>query len=168
MFGWWFRARPKVVVALHGGAMRLSKNFTLGEMTRSATARRRGIANDPGKDEVQALRVLCQHVLQPARNALGALTVTSGYRSRKLNKALKGAKRSHHMRGMAADIVPTGGVSVHKLGKWLQNNTKYTQLIYEFGEWIHVSYDPEDLRREVLEAYKDEKGRTKYRTFKFT
>jgi len=162
-----FRLRPTPQPQLPIANHRLSKNFTLAEMTRSRTARVRGIDNTPDAEAVRNLTQLCERVLQRARNALGALTVTSGYRSLQLNKAVKGARDSDHTKGMAADIVPTGGVTLEQLGKWIQDNCEFKQLIYEFGEWLHVSYDPDDIRGQVLEAYKDSHGKTRYRIYRF-
>lgn len=158
---------PEQIEAPKSLPVRLSKNFTLAEFTRSGTAKRRGIDNTPTHAQAMAMMALCKSVLQPLRNALGPISVTSGFRSAKLNKAIGGARRSHHTRGMAADIVPTHGMSLEQMGKWIQTNCKFTQLIYEFGEWLHVSYDPDDLRNQVLEAYRDSRGKTKYRIYRF-
>lgn len=144
----------------------MGPNFTLAEMVRSGTAERRGIENLPNLREYGALCALVTAVLQPARSALGPMQVTSGYRSSALNKAVGGARNSHHVRGMAADIVGVG-YSLAELGEWIQANCNFTQLILEHGQWVHVSYDPADLRGEVLEAYKDGK-KTRYRTYSFT
>lgn len=142
----------------------LTVNFSVAELTRSRTARKRGIANVPSAAELGALRLLCANVLQPARNALGAITVTSGYRCPKLNKAIGGARNSDHMYGRAADIVPTGGVTLDELGMWIETHCQFRQLIYEHSEWLHVSYDPNDLRCQTLEAYRDPTtNKTRYR-----
>ncbi|MEB3211321.1 MAG: peptidase M15A, partial [Leptolyngbyaceae bacterium] len=61
--------------------VRLTRNFTLREMTRSETADRLGLDNSPSPAEIENLRKLCLQILQPARDALGPLTVTSGFRS---------------------------------------------------------------------------------------
>ena len=68
--------------------MRISKNFTLAELTKSNTATRLGISNTPDKEGIHKLRLLATELLQPLRNAVGALRVTSGYRSESLNKAI--------------------------------------------------------------------------------
>ena len=47
--------------------MNLTQNFTLSEMTKSETALRYGMANDPTATEIENMRLLCEKVLQPVR-----------------------------------------------------------------------------------------------------
>ena len=61
--------------------MKLSKNFTLKELTRSATALRLGINNKPDIVCLDNMQNLVNDVLQPLRNTLGAIRITSGYRN---------------------------------------------------------------------------------------
>ena len=90
--------------------MKLTKNFSLEELTRSDTAERKGIDNSPTAEHIHNLAALCENVLQPLRDKLKhSIRVTSGYRSEKLNKAIGGASRngkptSEHCYGKAADI----------------------------------------------------------------
>ena len=89
----------------------LSKHFTLWEMMRSGTAVRLNIKNVPDEQEKEALRQLCQHVLEPLRCRYGAIIITSGYRCLRLNRAVGGVPTSQHMRGEAADIfIPNLGI----------------------------------------------------------
>lgn len=44
-------------------------------------------------------------VLQVLRNIHGRLRISSAYRCEKKNKEVGGAKRSYHLKGLAADIV---------------------------------------------------------------
>ena len=76
--------------------MRLSKNFTLKELTYSSTALRRGIDNEPSKEGILKLTLLATGLLQPLRERLGALRVTSGYRSPELNTSIGGSTNSQH------------------------------------------------------------------------
>lgn len=131
---------------------RLTTNFTLDELTRT----RFSVDNTPGKKEEAALQLLAEKVLQPARDALGPIEVTSGFRSVSVNTLVHGARNSHHLKGMAADLqMPDGN---HKrLFDYIRTNLVYTQLIWEFGsldqpQWVHVSYDPADLKMQVLRA----------------
>ena len=82
--------------------MKLSKNFSLNEMTKSQTALRRGIDNEPTNDEIDNLRILCEYVLQPVREHFGKpVTINSGFRSKELNKAIGGSTTSDHCKFQA-------------------------------------------------------------------
>jgi hypothetical protein len=82
--------------------MRLSKNFTLAELTATSHGK---LQDAPSLEVIQNLQHLCIHVLQPLRDAIGRpVYITSGYRSAKLNARVGGVKNSYHLRGLAADI----------------------------------------------------------------
>lgn len=157
--------------------MRISKNFTLQELTRSNTALRLGINNIPTKDGVHKLTILANSILQPIRNEIGPLRITSAYRSPELNMAIGGSSNSQHCRYEAVDCqFSKDGImdnikifeAIEKLG------LDFDQLILEFGDstkttdpsypaWIHISYKIADNRQQVLVAYKDDNNKTKYR-----
>jgi zinc D-Ala-D-Ala carboxypeptidase len=148
--------------------MNLSPNFTLTEMTKSETGLRLGIPNEPNEEQLQSLTQLAQKVLQPVRDAFKkGVKVNSGLRVPELNKAVGGSPTSDHCRGQAADIeIP--GVSNYALAKWIQDNLEFTQLILEFytqgvpdSGWVHVSYDPSNLKRQSLTAVRRD-GKTVY------
>ena len=85
--------------------MKLTEHFTLEELERSDTAKREGIANVAGPQEIAHMRELCEKVLEPARQQLGLpITITSGYRCKALNEKVGGAGYSYHLTGRAADI----------------------------------------------------------------
>jgi hypothetical protein len=152
---------------------KLSENFRLSEFTRSTTARRLGIDNTPNEEQLRNLDALVDNVLQPARERLGMpLHVTSGLRVEALNRAVGGSRTSDHMYGRAADVEtrPETPENMWKLGHFIETECAFRQLIWEFGgEWIHVAYDcaPGGNRGQVLEAYKNSAGRTRYRPFTF-
>ena len=130
------------------------KYFTLHELTKSATASRKGIDNTPTEDVKGNLELLVEKILDPLREAWGApIIVTSGYRCPKLNKAVGGAKTSQHMKGQAADIrtVSDKPADNKKLfDKIRELKLPYDQLIDEFNyNWVHVSYGPRN-RRQIL------------------
>lgn len=135
--------------------MKITKNFTLEELLRSATASRLSIPNTPSVSVTHNLILLCNHILQPLRNAYGKpIIVTSGYRSPELNKAIGGAKNSQHMRGQAADIKGSGGAipqENRRLFDLIQKlNLPFDQLIDEKNfSWIHVSFS-DTPRHQVL------------------
>jgi zinc D-Ala-D-Ala carboxypeptidase len=148
--------------------MNLTKNFTLSEMTKSETALRHDMDNTPDQTVISNLQALAVHVLQPVRDHYGkGVKVNSGYRSPDVNARVGGSRTSDHTRGMAADIeIP--GVSNHELAEWVKANLPYTQLILEFytrgvpdSGWVHVSYDPANLKKQDLTAVK-EGGKTVY------
>ena len=141
--------------------MNLSANFTLKELTKSDTATRLGLENMPDDAALENLKTLCEKVLQPVRDHFGkSVTVNSGYRSPESNAAVGGSKTSDHCKGMAADIeIP--GVANAELAQWIMDNLDYTQLILEFytsgipdSGWVHVSYDPNNLKKQELTATK--------------
>jgi uncharacterized protein YcbK (DUF882 family) len=126
--------------------MRLSKNFSLKEFTRSETAAKLGINNVPSEAIVANLEMLVLRVLQPARDFLGPLTITSGYRSMELNAAVGGAEVSQHLFGEAADV-KSKNVSTYELACWIRDNCEFDQLILEYYDdsdphsgWVHVSF----------------------------
>jgi len=147
--------------------MNLSANFTLKELTKSDTATRLGLDNTPDDEALENLKTLCEKVLQPVRDNFGRVTVNSGYRSPESNAAVGGSKTSDHCKGMAADI-EVDGVDNPDLAQWIMDNLEYTQLILEFYErgkgssgWVHVSYDPNNLKKQELTATKVA-GKTTY------
>lgn len=149
--------------------MKLTENFSLAEMIKSETALRRGLDNTPGEEEINNLRLLCEQVLQPIRTAYGrGVKVNSGFRHPDVNAAVGGSRTSDHCRGMAADIeIP--GVANADLAAYIEQYFDFTQLILEFytpgipdSGWVHVSYDPNNLKKQVLTAMK-ENGKTVYK-----
>ena len=76
--------------------MKLSKNFTLKEMTKSDFAIRNSIANEPNMDQIVKLKELCQKLLQPVREKFGPVIVTSGYRSPELCAKIGSSLDSQH------------------------------------------------------------------------
>ena len=126
--------------------MRISKNFTLEEMTASATAKARGISNNPGQTDIVNLCGLVHNVLQPLRNWWGKeVKIGSGYRSLALNRAVGGVSNSQHMKGEAADLCIDG--DMEKARDWFQyikQHCDFDQLIMEHNAkgtyWVHVSY----------------------------
>lgn len=136
--------------------MKLTDHFTLAELTFSQTAARENIENRPGPEQVENLRLLCEHILEPIRVDVGKpITVSSGFRSPRLNKAVGGAPTSQHLNGQAADIV-SFAVPVKSLFKRIiRMGLPYDQIIYEGtrkSAWVHVSYDAERRRGNILRA----------------
>ena len=152
--------------------MQLSKNFSLVELTKSQTAERKGISNDPSPDHLENLRLLCERVLQPIRDHFNhVVSVSSGYRSPQLSAAIGSSVDSQHCKGMAADF-EIYGTPNNEVFNWIKNNLMYDQMILEYWNleepnsgWIHVAYNPdqEENRKQNLWAYKDENNKTQYK-----
>ena len=127
------------------------KYFTIDELTKSNTAIRMKIDNEPNGEQLSNLMDLVDNVLDPLREAYGkAIKVTSGFRSFALNKEVNGSKTSQHLKGQAADI--TGGsVSENKKIFSLCKALQFDQLIDEYDyKWIHVSYNKNKNRKQIL------------------
>ena len=125
----------------HGG--QLTPHFHLAEFTASETALRRGIDNTPPQHVVERLCEVAL-VLENIRFFLKApIIITSGYRSPKLNRAVRGARGSHHMDGYAVDfIAPLYGDHVRVAHRcWASLYQRWDQLILEPG-WVHLSLHP--------------------------
>lgn len=149
--------------------MKLSKNFTLQEMVHSYTAVKKGILNEPSKAQIGNIRTLCDKVLQPLRDALGPIHISSGFRSVELNRAIGGSSSSQHcaLKGAASDI--DLGQRNAEVFNYIKDNLEWDQLIWEFGDdknpsWVHVSYNEGNNRKQILKAIK-ENGKTKYIVF---
>ena len=140
--------------------MKLSKNFTVAELSKSEAATRQGLDNTPSMTVIDNLQQLVDNILQPIRDKFGAVVVTSGYRSPAVNKAIGGSATSDHCKGFAADFEVLA-MDNKELALWIRDNLKFTQLILEFyhkgvpdSGWVHVSYNKDNLKNEALTAVK--------------
>ncbi|HVJ94603.1 MAG TPA: D-Ala-D-Ala carboxypeptidase family metallohydrolase, partial [Labilithrix sp.] len=147
---------------------KLSEHFTLAEFTTSSTANKKGIKNTPKASEIAAMKALCDNVLEKVRTHFGAsVAVSSGFRCEKLNTAIGGSTTSQHVKGEAADFT-VSGKTVKQVFNYIAFESKmpFDQVIFEFNRWVHVSYTTGTNRKEILEAYSDANGKTKYRNIK--
>ena len=150
--------------------MKLSKNLTLDEATKSATAIKNGISNKPSGEHLSNLMAIAQNVFQPVRDHFGKpIAITSGYRSQALNDLIGGASGSQHSKGEALDLDADvfGGLENYQLFHYIKDNLAFDQLIWEFGteenpDWVHVSYKATGNRGEVLMCVK-QNGKTIYK-----
>ena len=151
--------------------MKLTANITLDELTKSQTAERKGINNNPSPEQIENLKALAVNVLQPIRSHFDKpLIISSGFRCAQLCLEIGSKISSQHVaddEAAAADFeIP--GVDNMQLAMWISKNTDFDQLILEFYEpgdpnsgWVHCSAVKEGSRAQVLKASKVE-GRTKY------
>lgn len=135
--------------------MKLSKYFTLYEMTRSQKASQRNILNVPNDAQIENLIELCICVLDRIRETVGRpIMVTSGYRSNLLNKAVGGSRTSQHLQGQAADIQVKGMKTEQLFQLILKSGIEFDQCIQEFDTWIHISFNKGNNRKQALRAIK--------------
>jgi len=153
--------------------MKLSNNFSLNEMTKSQTAERKGISNNPSEDHMNSLKALCENVLQKVRDHYGkVVSISSGYRSPELCVSIGSSVNSQHAKGQAADF-EIFGTSNADLCKWISENCDFDQMILEYhtvGEpnsgWVHVSYRSDgENRKQILRAYRNESKKTCYESY---
>lgn len=147
--------------------MKLSAHFDLCEFTRSESAKREGVSNNPTPEHLENIKILCEKVLEPIRAKFGPINISSGYRSADLNHFIGGSLNSDHCKGRAADIDMDGHggeVTNKMIFDYIKDNLEMDQLINEFNySWVHVGYRKGANRMQVLDAVK-EGGKTVYRT----
>lgn len=143
--------------------IKMSNNFWLTEFTKSDTAVRFGIDNEPSDEEIVKLEYLCNRLLQPIRDYIvqvgwgRSVTITSGFRCLELNRKLGSIDSSQHILAIAADF-EVRGLDNLKLAKYIRGNYEFDQLILEFhtlgdpnSGWVHVSLkETGHNRQEVL------------------
>lgn len=155
-------------------AMKLSNYLSLAEVTRSDTAKRKGISNEPTAEHLENMKTIAVEVFDKVREYFGVpIFVSSGYRSAALNKAIGGSATSDHNLGRALDLDQDGhgnGVTNADVFKFIKDNLEFDQLIWEFGtdknpDWVHVGYRKGANRKQILKAVR-EGGKTKYVPYK--
>ena len=132
----------------------ISKNVTYKEATKSNTATKLGLDNNPGETELEAMKLVAENVFQPLRKKFGRTRVNSFFRSEALNKALRGSKTSQHRKGEAMDVDALDGTTNKEIFDYIRENLD--QLIGEGLDydgdysWVHFSYKKEGNRKQVL------------------
>ena len=144
---------------------RISFNISYLEATKSATAKRNDILNEPNESQLENMKLLAEKVFEPLRKGLGnhPINIASFFRSAELNKVIGGAKNSQHManNGAAMDIDLDGSKYLYNYQafNFIKDHLNFDQLIWEFGDkynsdWVHVSYKKDSNRMQVLKAEK--------------
>jgi hypothetical protein len=137
--------------------MQLSTHLSLAEVMRSETAKRKGISNMPTPEHIENFKKLAEKVFEPIREHFGApIHLSSGYRSKALNEAIKGSSTSQHCSGEAIDIDMDGTeIKNAEIFNFIKDNLEFDQLIWEFGtdtnpDWVHVSYESTGKQRKMI------------------
>lgn len=144
--------------------MKISDHLSLAEVTRSETAKRKGMSNMPTPEHLENFKKLAINIFEPIRKHFGVpIHISSGYRSKELNTAIKGSLLSQHCSGEAIDIDMDGsanGVTNKQVFDYIKEHLNFDQLIWEFGtkdkpDWVHVSFESSGKqRKQVLRAVK--------------
>ncbi len=153
--------------------MQLSKNLSLAEMTRSESAKRAGIKNNPTKLHLANMVKLANDIFQPIRDYFGIpIHLSSGYRSKELNAVIPGSsKTSQHSKGEAIDIdMDNTKITNKQVFDYIKDNLEFDQLIWEFGTkdnpaWVHVSYNASGKQRKQILKAKKSNGKTVYSAY---
>lgn len=154
--------------------MKLSAHLDLAEVTRSETAKRKGISNMPTPEHLENFKKLAENIFEPIRKHFGVpIMISSGYRSKALNTAIGGSLTSQHCSGEAIDIDMDGssnGVTNKMVFDYAKANLNFDQLIWEFGtkenpDWVHISFESTGKqRKQILRAVKSG-GKTAYQPY---
>ena len=155
--------------------MKLSEHLDLSEVTRSESAKRKGISNMPTEAHIANFKLLAEKIFEPIRTHFRCpIIISSGYRSKELNAAIGGSLTSQHCQGEAIDIDMDGtanGVTNRMVFDYIKDNLNFDQLIYEFGDannpdWVHVTYESTgNQRKQILKAIRVN-GKTSYTNYK--
>lgn len=130
--------------------VRISRFFMLSEFVRSDVAARHGIPNEPDDVQAASLRHLAVEVLDPLRELLGPMRITSGLRRPAVNSIVGGDRFSDHMYGRAADVLPLACSLREAMQVTVDSKLPFRQAIFEFGHWLHVSWRPEPTREALM------------------
>ena len=150
--------------------MKISEHLDLSELTRSESAKRNGINNNPTPEHIENFKLLAENVFEPIRlHFKTPIFISSGYRSKELNAFIKGSASSQHCKGQAIDIDmdgSKGGVTNKMVFDFIVSQLEFDQCIHEFGtdanpDWVHVSYAKGANRKQKLKAVRNN-GKTSY------
>lgn len=166
------------------GFEKLSDNLSYAEATRSNTAKRYGISNEPDLRQLRVMKHLAVNLFQVVRDFFDSpIYVSSFYRSRKLNEIIGGVVNSDHCvnEDVAAIDLDNDGFNEDGVSDvtnadifwYIYDNLDYYKLIWEFGDdnkpaWVHISFseDPNKNKRKLTYRAIRGHGRTSYVTFK--
>jgi hypothetical protein len=151
--------------------MQISKHLSLAEVSRSETAKRKGINNTPSGEHLENFKKLAENIFEPIREHFGVpIHISSGYRSKELNAAIGGSSSSQHCSAEAIDIDMDGspnGVTNKMVFDFIKDNLNFDQLLWEFGndtnpDWVHVSYESTGKQRKQILKVIKANGKTSY------
>lgn len=148
--------------------MKLSPHFSLAEMSVSQTAARHGLRNVPTALQIESLTQLCNNVLEPLRARVRRpIIVSSGFRSKTVNRWVGGSDKSQHCKGEAVDFTIPGMEVAEVVMLIRRMGLPVDQVIDEFsnggGGWVHVSHSRTGTQRGQYMTARRVGGKTQYR-----
>ncbi|MEL6849614.1 MAG: D-Ala-D-Ala carboxypeptidase family metallohydrolase [Bacteroidota bacterium] len=153
----------------------ISEHISWKEATKSQTAVRHGIKNEPRDiDTVFNMQAVARQVFERVREYFGnkPIAVTSFYRGPEVNHLVGGSWKSQHLKGEAldidADVFAFPGITNQSIFEYIRNHLTFDQLISEYPDekgnpsWVHVSFKREGTNRMEVLVAKKVFGRTQY------
>jgi len=118
---------------------KIADNFKWGEFWSNSV---KGIKIEPPEELYLSIATMAIQ-LQKVRDIINKpIIITSGYRTPKWNKIVKGAKNSYHMKGMAVDSRPIG-MDIREYICYLLRYTSFNGFgIYTYSNFIHSDLRP--------------------------
>ena len=114
----------------------------------------REFACKDNSDEVLVDLSLVEALQQASNDLKKRITIISGYRSKKHNDKVGGAKNSYHVRGQAADI-KIEGLNPWQVALYFEHyGNKKVRAIGMYDSWVHV-----DTRTTAVYKYRKLKGK---------
>lgn len=133
--------------------MKISKYFTKQECTRSTTASRLGIKNEPSPEQWENIKLFMNNCMDKIRELFNVPIVpNSVFRSLELNTKIGGSKTSMHMEGLACDFAVPGISVTNAVKRIIASGIEFDQVIDEYGSWVHIGWRPTGNRKQKLKV----------------
>lgn len=151
--------------------MKLSANFRLSEFAVSDSYPHL-VKPVPGRYAYKYAGMVTL-ALQPARDIVGRIRVTSGYRSEALNKAVGGSATSQHRIAEAADLVPLEVSSGALFSILASSGTIYPEHIgqciwYPSRGFVHLALPSDKYPSASLHVHMPEHGLSYHKVSSYT
>jgi len=132
--------------------MNISTHISFEEATKSPTALRLGIKNEPDERQLAAMRLVAERCFEPLRQwYMHPIKVNSFFRCEALNRAVGGALASQHVKGEAIDMDAGSKTENKRIFEWCKENLIFDQLINEYDfSWVHISYKADGNRKQIV------------------
>lgn len=130
--------------------LKLSDNYTVFHLTRSDYWH--GFRAVPGvagvEDILRNMQAVANLVLEPLRRQYPGFTITSGARTYGYAPGNGASKSAHHI-GAAVDLQWANRGNQATIARWIANNIRCDQVLFEDRRWIHVGlYRPTANRQQ--------------------